>query len=156
MMINIKNDMKYIFSLLILFGIACTDGVSPSENHNEADHKMSETPNVEPTGLQLNNGSKWKTDEATRNNIAQIKSVINDPVNIRESNRRQLVSILQSKVDTLVFQCKMQGSDHDALHVWLELFLSDLNEVKKAGIAEYEIAYSKLKKDTNSFDDFFD
>jgi hypothetical protein len=156
MMINMKNDMKYLFSLLILFGVACTEGVSPSEKHIEAENKMDEITNVESSVLQLNNGSKWSADENTWNNVAKIKSVINDPVNLDVSKRVQLVNLLQSNVDTLVFQCRMQGPDHDALHIWLEQFLSDLNAVKMAGTADYEIAISKLKEDANSFYDFFE
>jgi hypothetical protein len=108
------------------------------------------------TDLQLNNGAKWKADEVTRKNVAAMVHVINDSDHFAKENKGEFVKQLQSRIDTLVAQCKMTGPDHDALHVWLEKVLQDLKEVKDKEDNEYAKAYAALKNDVESFYTFFE
>ena len=72
-----------------------------------------------------------------------------------QHNRAKLTKQLQIRIDTLVQQCKMKGPDHDALHVWLEQVLHDLQEVK-AGDHDYQKSYAALKRDVENFYVFFE
>ncbi|MGZ3952200.1 MAG: hypothetical protein ACXVBZ_12445, partial [Flavisolibacter sp.] len=60
---------------------------------------------------------------------------------------------LQTRLDTLVQQCKMTGPAHEALHSWLKPVLHDTKELKEG---KYDQNYAQLKKDVQSFYDFFD
>jgi hypothetical protein len=50
----------------------------------------------------------------------------------------------------------MQGADHDALHVWLEQLLHDVDELKEGEASGYDEAYAVLKKDAESFTELFE
>ena len=71
------------------------------------------------------------------------------------AKREELSAKLQSKIDTLIKQCRMQGPEHDALHVWLEKVLTDMKQLKD-GENGYSAAYAALKKQIESFYLFFE
>jgi len=50
----------------------------------------------------------------------------------------------------------MKGAEHDALHLWLEKVLKHVKELKEEETDEYGAAYAALKKDVESFYDFFE
>ena len=136
--------------------MACSNNPSQTEATDTGEQeKHNTTTSIVHNSLQLNNGAKWKADEATRKNVAAIVNVINDSINVGLNNRAQLTKQLQIRIDTLVQQCKMKGPDHDALHVWLEQVLHDLQEVK-AEDHDYKKSFATLKKDVESFYDFFE
>ena len=142
------NKILFILSFLL---IACSNNKTKDNASHKDQHEESE---VTSTSLKLNNGAKWKSDDATRKNVAAISKIIND--SSRDvNNRPQLVKLLQARIDTLVMQCKMKGPEHDALHVWLNQVLHNLKELKESGDGEYEKSYAALKKDVDGFYDFF-
>jgi hypothetical protein len=106
--------------------------------------------------LQVNSGGKHRADEATRRNVAAMMQIVNDSNNLGKENRAKLTKQLQTRIDTLVQQCKMSGPVHDALHTWLEKVLADLKEIKEKEGDEYQKSYSTLKKDVESFYTFFE
>src|SRR5688572_22618879 len=120
-MINLKQKyMNRMLIILSLFVMACSNNVSQVETAKEDEHEHHDAAMAKPIALQLNNGARWKTDEATSKNVAAMVKLINDTSTIGEKNRAQLTKQLQTRLDTLVQQCKMKGPDHDALHVWLQ------------------------------------
>ena len=143
--------MKKLLIILTVAISACTSQVKTdkqdNKNSNEQDHTSTE--------LRLNNGNKWKADEATKRNVSAMVHVVNNSSYAEAANRRELSVEMQSKVDSLINQCKMKGADHDALHVWLERVLKDLKELKE-GDVEYSKAHAALKKDIESFYAFFE
>jgi hypothetical protein len=141
---------KIIAVLTSLFFFACTNTSQEKvESATEREHSDS------TSKLQLNNGAKWKTDEATRKNVAAIVLVVNDSSYATGKNRAQFANQLQVKIDTLVQQCKMTGPDHDALHLWLDKILHDVKEIKE-NEDEYDKKNAALKKDVESFNDYFE
>jgi hypothetical protein len=146
--------MNKVLVAVSLFVIACSGNVSQREaTHNGEGHNP--TTAEAPIALQLNNGAKWKTDETTRKNVASMVKVINDGSNTGKKDKAQLMRQLQSRIDTLVQECKMKGPDHDALHVWLEQVLHDLKAVKEKD-SQYAELYIVLKKDVESFYAYFE
>jgi hypothetical protein len=157
-MINIKLiTMKKIPVIICLLLIACNNNAPQAIAENKGVHAKHDSATVNATtDLQLNNGAKWKADEVTRKNVAAMVHVINDSDHFAKENKGEFVKQLQSRIDTLVGQCKMTGPDHDALHVWLEKVLQDLKEVKEKEDNEYAKAYAALKNDVESFYTFFE
>ena len=137
--------MKKLFVILTALAAACTN----PKNADQPDKVVHEHATTTPAD-QLNNGNKWKADQATKQNVAEMMKVVNDSSYANETQRGELYKIMQTKIDTLVSQCSMQGPDHDALHVWLEKVLKDMNEIK-SGDDEYSEAFTDLKKDIENF-----
>jgi hypothetical protein len=140
--------------ILSLFSIACSGNVSQKKGTQKGGHEAHTAKPESPAKLQLNNGVKWKTDEATRTNVAAMATLINNNSS-SEKNKEQFINQLQARVDTLVQQCKMTGPEHDALHLWLEQVLNDIKAIKE-GTGDYQNSYAALKKDVESFYLYFE
>ena len=142
--------------ILSLFVMACSNIDSGAETTKEDEHELHDSAMTKPViALQLNNGAKWKTDEATRKNVGEIVRLINDSSIIGEKNRAQLTKQLQARIDTLVQQCRMKGPDHDALHLWLQQVLNNLKALKEED-NEYQRSYAALKEEVENFYSFFE
>lgn len=96
--------------------------------------------------LELNNGKKWKMDDSTRLNMSALKQIVT-----AGEEKTYLLKSVRAQTDKLVRECRMQGPDHDALHVWLTEFLKHLKEAEtgKEGLAE-------LKEDVDEFYNYFE
>lgn len=102
--------MKKILIILSLF-VACVNKESKVETADKPKQEERDSSSSEVhIALQLNNGTKWKTDVATRNNVAAMAKIINDSSNAGTKNRKLLVRQLQTSIDTLVQQCTMKGA----------------------------------------------
>ena len=141
--------------IMAMIVIACSNPDAKSDNHG--DHDAVATANVvSKAELQLNEGAKWIADDATKNNIASLVEIVNDPENSGVKKKEKLLSQLQTGIDSLIYQCRMQGADHDALHIWLEQFMNDMEALKESVPAGYDDAHAALKKDAESFYRFFE
>jgi hypothetical protein len=151
MMIEHKkiNKMKRIVLFLTSISfMACVNTTSQDQKENKEEHENN------ASVLQLNNGAKWKADSTTLVNVSAITQLVNDSNYRNEKNRVEFSSRLQGRLDTLVKQCKMSGPDHDALHAWLQPVLHDVKEIKED--QEYDKKYAELRKDVQSFHDYFE
>ncbi len=126
--------------------VSCTS----KENSNQSDNEEGNGKEHVSTAIQLNKDRKWKADQATKRNVAEMMQVINDSSYAVAMKRRQLFDNLQAKIDTLVKQCSMQGKEHDALHIWLEKVLKDMKGLKESD-DEFTEVYAALKVDIESF-----
>jgi hypothetical protein len=156
-MIKILNKiyMNKILAILSLLIMSCSNNASHEEANDESAHERHEAGARAATDLQLNNGAKWKADEATQKNVSALVKLLNDSSFIGEKNRVQLTQHLQTRIDTLVNQCRMKGPDHDTLHIWLARVLHDLKEVKEEN-DDYQKSFATLKKDVESFYTYFE
>jgi hypothetical protein len=105
-----------------------------NQNSEEADHHANEdTAGVQQTQLALNNGTKWKADSITNQNVVILKTIA-DNFKIKpfpSSNDYQVLSgDLSNALSQMIQQCKMTGPDHEALHHWLEPILQKNKELK--------------------------
>jgi hypothetical protein len=143
--------MKKLLILLTVTIAACTSQVRKEQQDNKDRKEQQHSETVVP----LNNGSKWKADQATKQNVAEMVQVVNDSIYADAAKRKQLYANLQIKIDTLIKQCTMQGPEHDALHVWLGKVLKDMKKLKEEG-NDYNEAYAGLKKDIEDFKHSFE
>lgn len=143
--------MKKLLILLTVAIAACTSQVKTEKKGNENPNEQENTITVIP----LNNGNKWKADQATKKNVAAMVQVVNDGNYADTGKRRQLYANVQTKIDTLVIQCSMQGAEHEALHLWLEKVLKDMKKLKEES-TEYREVHATLKKDIANFYAFFE
>ncbi|MGN6165326.1 MAG: hypothetical protein ACTHOF_12370 [Flavisolibacter sp.] len=138
--------MKQLLIMVLAILVSCTSKQTAEQHENSAANDNEKKVVTVPS----NNGAKWKADEATKKNVAAMVQVVSDSTYADAGKRKQLYTNLQTKVDTLVKECSMQGAEHDALHVWLEKVLKDLKELKEDD-DEYSEAYAALKTDIESF-----
>ncbi len=156
--------MNKTIIILALFFMACTSNTQNTEATKENDHEQHDSTEIKNEAketdddhtLQLNNGVKWKADDATRKNVKAMVETINNNANTGLQNKEKFVLQFQSAIDLLIKECKMKDADHDALHVWLENVLHDFKELKKEKDTEYLDAFAELKADVESFYTFFE
>ena len=146
--------MNKIFGILTLLAVACTNPVTQKVEVDKV--KLDSNPVNSSRELQVNSGTKYKADKATRKNVAAIVQIVNDSSDLAKKNSAKLTQQLQARIDTLIQQCKMSGPAHNALHVWLEKVMGDLKEMKEEEGDEYQKSYANLKKDVESFYTFFE
>ena len=143
-----KKILLMVFSFALLLGCSSpdtdksTNGVADHDQAaatNEAhDHDQAGT--AAPTTAltngvpDLNNGAKWAADKSTNDNVANLQSIVTrfktNPAPEVQDYRAFNESFTEG-LGKMVKECKMQGPDHDALHVWLEPLMEDNKEMKK-------------------------
>lgn len=140
------NKLLFLF-VLFLFG-SCKDMNKKSADMEQYEHRQ----NLRKP-MVLNNGAKWMTDDTTRINITEMKSILNapsakqDPVKLQEA--------LQAKTDELIKECRMTGPAHEALHTWLENYIEDLKLLKNRELNPDKV-YGFLQADLKEFDTYFE
>lgn len=140
-----KRVLLSVFTAAILFGCNSSDTTNAAEDHADHDHTaMHDESNHEhaspvdghslTTGVpSLNNGAKWKADASTNENVANLKSIIVQFETRQNPEIKDYQTFQQNFTEGLgkmVKECKMQGADHDALHVWLEPLMKESNDMK--------------------------
>ena len=127
--------MKKVLILLLPAAIwwGCKDN-EPAQVKSETTEEATHHHEAETTTLQLNNGAKWKSDSSTN---AQVKLMTErmeqyDEANASLATYNDLGNNLKADLDNLVKQCRMQGADHDALHLWLQPVLEKTKELSTA------------------------
>ncbi len=136
-----KKIFLSLFTVAILFGCNSQDSTTVAEDHTDQDHAAAIQTDVASggettltTGVpSLNDGAKWKADASTNENVANLKSIINNFKTNADPAVEDYHAFQASFTDGLskmVKECKMQGADHDALHVWLEPLMKDNKEMK--------------------------
>lgn len=93
--------------------------------------------------LSLNDGKKWNADTATNNNVKSLQNII-DNFNRRQEKLlpayKNAAADLQSGLDKMIKECKMQGPDHEALHKWLEPLIEKVKTLKQSSTKEDAVA----------------
>lgn len=126
-------------SLMVVSFLACTNEKKPalsSDVQTETADEHSTTSADHDSGLSLNNGNKWSTDESTRFHATNLNALVDD---FQKKGSTDIESYhlfagtMQEELGGLVKDCKMKGADHDALHLWLEPVMQGVNDLKKAG-----------------------
>jgi len=138
---------KSILIVLLLITASCSNNQSKSDAKETQLH-VTET---NQTQLQLNNGQKWKLDEATRQNMKEIKAHISQA---SHASGGLSGDELEKHADKLIKECRMTGPDHDALHAWLGTFLQHVQALKTNRDAES--ASHAVNEDVKIFDTYFE
>ena len=127
--------MKVLVLLIavLMFSAGCSDS-----EHNTKGHEVHEK---EDAGkLALNNGKKWTADSITNVNVKDLQAVI-EKFNASENKSLALYKTtgaeLQTGINKLVNDCKMEGPDHDALHQWLLPLIDEVSKLNRS-VAEAE------------------
>lgn len=106
--------------------------------------------------LVLNNGTKWKVDQATDNNVARLQQIAEKVNGHKLVDYHQAGTTLQAGINQMIKECHMKGPDHLALHKWLEPLMKQVNQLKQATTpASAKIHFSEVKKRLTLFNQYF-
>lgn len=120
---------------------------STNEQHEHAE---------EAKPLVLNNGVKWQADSTTLVNAANLQTIIAAAKKESLADYQQTAAALQEGLNKMVAECKMQGADHDALHIWLEPLMEKTKALGKATSAEKSASIlHELETQVNLFSQYF-
>lgn len=147
--------------LLILFCIssllACTNSKTgnketiqaTAEEHQHASSKLS-----------LNKGAKWKSDEITNKNVAELETILHRFANKQPKLTANFTSVaneLQTGLDKMIKECRMQGEDHEALHQWLEPLIENVGQLKKTSDEkEASTLVDEISEQLNNYHQYFE
>ena len=108
------------------------------------------------TGLELNNGQKWKVNEEMKPHIEQGRLLLIAFLKEDGADHRQLAEDLQEQNSKLIKSCTMDGASHDELHKWLHPHLELVKELKHAETeAEVSEVTDQLEASYGLYDQYF-
>lgn len=106
--------------------------------------------------LVLNNGSKWKIDQATGNNVDRLRQIAKKVNGNTLADYHQAGTTLQAGIDQMIKECRMKGPEHLALHKWLEPLMEQVNRLNQAtNGASAKIHFNEVRKRLNIFNQYF-
>ena len=109
--------------------------------------------------LALNNGSKWKIDEPTRNNVINLQQIVkaaNGQTHRSLKDYHNTGFILQTVITKMIKECRMKGPDHLALHKWLEPLMEQVIQINRAtNVASAKKCFDEIKNRLTIFDQYF-
>lgn len=127
--------MKKLLMLLFTSSLLACNNAENKKGQTGLSTEDAHYPATSATTLALNNGAKWKADESTNKNVSELKTIakrLNDNKSKTLVDYTTAASELQTGLDKMIKQCRMQGPDHEALHQWLKPLLEDVTNLKKA------------------------
>lgn len=136
------------------------EGVTHDTTHAHDEAATTTHADNEATTLSLNNGAKWKSDLSTTNNVNELKAMthrFNENKNKTLADYTAAGNELQAGLDKMIKECRMEGPDHDALHLWLEPLMKNIAGLKKA--TDETAASEKLnlvEQHVNTYNQFFE
>ena len=147
---------KFLILLCISSLLACTNaGIEKKETI-----QATEEAHYETSKLALNNGTKWKSDESTNKNVAELETITDRFTTSQPKLTADFTSVaneLQAGLDKMIKECRMQGADHEALHQWLEPLMKDVNELKKANDEkEASKLFNEISEQLNNYHQYFE
>lgn len=142
---------KLIVIISIVFSAACSGNMQQESKQDETGNKKDSL-----TAIQLNEGKKWKADSLTKAHVASMMQLVQDSSFNSSEKSKDLAAKLQANIDALVKDCRMQGADHEALHVWLKGIIKEVKELKQGEDDEYKEELQKLKNRLAGFYSYFE
>lgn len=158
---SVKNILPLIFTV-VFFGCNNTNNrtVKVKDNVEQESHQHEDDNHKEHGGgLALNNGIKWESDESTSKHAAKLideTNAFNAKPHANVNAYHAFAGDLQNELNSLISDCKIKGPDHDALHLWLEPVLKDVDDLKKTQAAsDAKELTEKLTEKIQMFDKYF-
>lgn len=108
-------------------------------------------------GLSLNNGAKWKADSSTNKNVSDLYNVIANAKPVILEDYQKTGKSIQTGINKMISECRMQGPDHDALHQWLEPLMGENKKLLDVTSAEKgKELLGMIRKQIENYSDYFE
>ena len=140
--------------MIKLFIAACLLAMTYETNataHEVTDRIASLARKEHQVSTQADDGKKvvWKLDASTRYNLGVIKKLLRESGS--DDHLDKTAAALQDATNKLIKECRMEGPDHDALHMWLEVYLKHLKQLKDPS-GNRQDAIEQLREDMKALD----
>lgn len=148
--------MKTFHYILIaaLFAGACNNASNQNAVQKDSADQHENHSHDADEAIQLNNGKKWKVDDAMLVHIRNVEKIVTDttgPVNYVAAGD----SIAQH-LELLTSSCTMTGQAHDELHKWLLPFLDLSEELSEQDGREADSTLNEMKTAFSVFNTYFE
>lgn len=108
----------------------------------------------------LNNGAKWKSDESTNRNVAELEAIVNKFNTMQPKLTADFINVaneLQSGLDKMIKECRMEGPDHEALHQWLGPLLENVAALKKVTTEKEALkSFDGIREQLETYHQYFE
>ncbi len=131
-----------------------------SDDGHGHDHADDGHESAKPLGadgeLVLNGSDKWEADEHTNKSVANMHEMVEKFKMQKEKDYSALVEDLKNEVRSLVSGCKMQGAEHDQLHIWLNDYMNLIVKLSDdTDNTGKEIALNNLAESLHNYTKYF-
>lgn len=114
--------------------------------------------NHEGTGIkvELNEGKRWKANEATNVGIANMQKIVATSIETENPDLIEVSSALKTEFDLIFKNCTMTGKGHDQLHNYLLPMLGWMRRMKEGTPEESERAFEEISDHLFTYSKFFE
>jgi hypothetical protein len=145
--------MKLIIITILLASLTSMCG---HERDLETEHKEV----IHDTqALALNGSERWKADEPTNRHMAQLQGMLQEFSLQAENNSaaayNDLGLSMKAELQQLFKDCRMQGPDHDMLHVYLVPLVEDVNLLVEKDERQSEQALVRVSTRLKEYNQYF-
>jgi hypothetical protein len=149
---------KLLILLCISSWFACNNA---AKNREESVQTTEDAhPHGKASKQPLNNGAKWKSDENTNRNVAELEVIVNKFNTTQPKLTADFINVaneLQSGLDKMIKECRMEGPDHEALHQWLEPLLENVAVLKKATTEKEALkSFDAIREQLETYHQYFE
>ena len=149
---------KGLILLCISSLFACNNA---AENKEESVQTTEDAhPHEKASTPALNNGAKWKSDESTNRNVAELEAIVNKFNTTQPKLTADFINVaneLQNGIDKMIKECRMEGPDHEALHQWLEPLLENVAALKKATTEKEALKlFDSIREQLETYHQYFE
>lgn len=153
----IKYTTVFILAAVLFTACQASENKEASLQPEQATESHSNNNHESSAELSLNNGSKWKTDSVTNKNVMDLYNIIADANPVVLEDYQKTGKVLQTEINKIVSECRMQGADHEALHHWLEPFMEINKKLLVVSSAEEgKELFGIVKKHLEKYAEYFE
>lgn len=149
---------KLLILLCISSWFACNNAAKNGEESVQTTEDAH--PHGKASKQALNNGAKWKSDENTNRNVAELEVIVNKFNTTQPKLTADFINVaneLQSGLDKMIKECRMEGPDHEALHQWLEPLLENVAVLKKATTEKEALkSFDGIREQLETYPQYFE
>ena len=155
-----KRTLLVLFTAGILVSCNTQDNKENKETSQAIEKEHERHRDKENKGLSLNNGNKWKADASTNDNVKALLVIVDEFNTGKDKtliNYHNTAADLQSGLEKMIKECRMQGADHDALHKWLEPLIKQVSSFQKATTEQQaEEQFHNIHGQLNLYEKYFE
>ena len=137
--------MREISILLVMVSLIVTISACTNINHDGTG-----------TNVELNEGKRWKANEATNVGIANMQKIVTSASETEQPDLAEISSALKTEFDLIFKNCTMTGPGHDQLHNYLLPMLGWMRRMKEGTSEESEKAFEEISDHLFTYSDYFE
>jgi hypothetical protein len=117
--------------IVVTIGLLVLSCNTKSKEEKTTEIKTEEHQHSESETIQLNEGKKWKVDDAMMLHIRNMEKDVDNFDKESDKNYSLLADKLKVNIDLLTSNCTMKGEAHDELHKWLVPYITLVDSFSK-------------------------